>query len=358
MKVSFSSQDKKDPESKGGLKVLYAPAKRNAAKLLWWSVLFFVSVPLLVLMFKIISGYLLTSSHGAITFSSYTVTATERGTVEAVFVAKSADVVSGETILRISRAVPAERLDQIAMLRAERNALLVRPAYYNPYPVVRAVRVDTRLINETISYLAKEVATYRHLMSIGAATRAEVNVAEAQLRAARDQKLQMLRAAIPAPSAPVTPVDDGSRTRIRYLDDTIRYLEGLPRSFDVIATDTGRISYVEVAAGENIEVGTPLYRISKAGSCRIVAYVEPKDFDCIKLGKKVKVVIPGTGHTINAVIDELPTVAVNIPGGLADTVLAEMRTVRVYLRALDPLKDNELIEGLPVRIDWGFRFSR
>lgn len=338
---------KENPEVKGGVKIPYAAAKRSRAKMLWWSVLLLVSLPFLALLWNIVAGWFFTSSQGAVVMETYSVNARDAGIVREVLVKKGDEVREGQVVARMSRVASPAQLEQIALLRAEREALLHTGRTYYP------AAASTRLVDETIAYLKREASTMRGLMEQGAATRAEVNQAEAQLRSAKAERERIVASNVRGPA------QDTSAQRRAYLDSSIAYLEGHSSvSCDVTLQRAGRVDTVEAVEGQTVAAGDPLLWFADTSTARVIAYVAPKDYEKIKLDAKVRVVIPGTGRRLDAEVDKMPTTAQNIPGGLGDSVLAGMRMVNVYVKTEEPLLPDELINGLPVKVNWGIRFFR
>lgn len=348
MKVSFSSLQKGDPEIKGGVRIPYAPGKRKTSKLLWWSILVVVFLPFALLIWNIFSGWFFTSSPGAVTMEIYPVKAAEGGLVVRMMVEKGVELSAGAPVAQIKRITPPERLEQIALMKSERDALLSSTG-----PITPSSNVSTKLVDETIEYLKKESDTMRSLMNAGSATRAEVNQAEAQLRSAKADRQRIVESRVSVP------LETGTNARIAYFNKSIRYLEGLAdTSFEVLVTRAGRVQSIEAYTGQNVNTEDDLIWLADPSTAMIVTYVEPKNLANIKPGAEVTVVIPGTSRHISAVVEEMPTVAQNIPSGLDSNYLAGTRNIRVNLRIKEPLLDQELVEGLPVKVNWGIRFLR
>lgn len=352
MKVSFSSAQKDDPKVENGVRIKYAPARRQrvTTRLLWWLILLLVAVPFLLLIWNIFISWFFTSSAGAVTMESYPVRAPYDGYVASVLCGSGAEVSADAPVIVMKRTVPQERLDQIALMKAERASLALagRPVS------LPARRVSTRTADETIAYLAKEAAAMRELMGKGAATRAEVNQAEQQLRAAKADRERLLESVQPAPAAA-----DTVSARLAYYDNGIRYLEGLSSaSNDICAPRAGRVQTVNAVTGQKVKMDDELMWLADPATAKIVVYIAPRDFEKVRAGSSVRIVIPGSGRKLDGTVDELPVQAQNIPGGLGDSIVAGRRSVQVTVSTKEPLLPEELVNGLPVRVDWGIRFFR
>lgn len=349
MKVSFSPSAKKDPQSEGGVKIPYGPSKRNSARILWWFILLIISIPFIILLAHILMGWLFTSSQGAVAMESFSVNAPEAGIVREILVKKGDEVKAGQGIAKISQVPSPELLEKIAMLDAERGSLS-----YSEGSVSYAApsRSSVKLADEAIAYLKREVSTMRRLMSQGAATRAEVNLAEEQLRLAKANRSSLF---------PVRTADTTRRasqlSRRAYLDNASSYLKRLSEaSHDVVISRSGRVDAVNAVTGQTVAAGDSLVQFADPSTAKIIVYVDPKDYERVKNDSKVNIVMPGTKRRFSATVDQMPTMTQNIPGGLGESILAGMRMVSVYVRPDEPLRKEELINGLPVRVEWGIRF--
>ena len=65
--------------------------------------------------------------------------------------------------------------------------------------------------------------------------------------------------------------------------------------------------------------------------------------------------LPSRSRTIKAILEDMPTMSQNTPGGLTAGISEPPRSVKVYLTPKEPLLKEELVDGLPVKIKWGIR---
>lgn len=345
MRVSFSETNNKDPEIKSGFKIPYAPGKRRVSKLLWWMIMTFVFAPFVILLWYVFIGWFFSSSPGVISMNSFAVRAPEKAYVSEILVKKGSDVMPGMVAARLVRQPSVELMNQIALMKAERDSI---KAGLEVMPVTPMRSMG--LIDSNIDFFRNEVETMRRLMAEGAATRAEVEAAESRLRTAMSE-----RDAITSARIDDTP-EKTLRARVNYFDMSIKYLEELGEStFDVRVRRPGRVQTIEAFAGQALNAGDEILWLADPGSVSIVVFVEPQNFKKIKLGSEVKVLLPGKSRTITARLEEMPTVSQNTPGGLTSSISVPPRSVKVYLTPKEPLLKEELVEGLPVQVKWGVR---
>ena len=345
MRVSFSQAQKNDPGSRSGVKIPYSPGKRKTSKILWWSILALVFTPLAVLLWNIFAGWIFVTSPGMITMDSYAVKAPESGYIKDVFIKKGLDAGAGFTAMTLVRQPSPEILERIALMKAERDALEISLKQAKPLPAI-----STKAADQNVVFFKKELETMKRLMDQGAATRAEVNLAEQSLRSAVAQRGSLLSARA-EPSAA-----NDIRSRIDYLERSISYLEGLNgSSYAVTLKNAGRVQSVEVVSGQSVRAGQELMWIADPATAKVTAYVAPENFAKIKLDTEANVVLPGRSKKIRATVQEMPTLSQSTPGGLGSRTILSSRSVTVYLSLKDPLPDDRIVDGLPVKVEWGLR---
>lgn len=345
MRVSFSETKNKDPEIRSGVKIPYAPGKRRVSKLLWWFIMAFVFTPFIVLLWYVFVGWFFSSSPGVISMNSFAVRAPEKAYVAEIPVKKGSDVVPGAVAARLVRQPSLEVLNQIALMKAERDSIKAGLMTMSKNP-----QRSLKLLDQNIDFFKKEAETMKNLMEQGAATRAEFATAESRLRSAMSE-----RDAVLSNKMDDTP-EKAMSQRIEYFDMSIKYFEDLEgSSFDVLFNVAGRIQSIVASPGQTLNPGDEILWVADPKSAIIVVYVEPQNFKKIKLGTEVNVLLPSRSRTIKAILEDMPTMSQNTPGGLTAGISEPPRSVKVYLTPKEPLLKEELVDGLPVKIKWGIR---
>lgn len=345
MRVSFSQNQKNDPEVRSGVKIPYSPGKRKTSKLLWWSILAIVFTPLIVLLLNIFIDWIFVSSPGIISMDSFAITAPENGYVKEVYAKKGSDVDNGFVAMKLVREPSPELIDQIALMKAERDSLSSALSSPAKFPLI-----STRLVDQNIEFYRKEAVTVRRLMEQGAATRAELNLAESNLRSAMAERESIL--SVRADDT----AEKNTRSRLDYYNRSIEYLESLKgSSFEVLIKRAGRIQSIEAFPGQSVNAGDDLLWIADPRTAKVIVYVAPENFEKIKIDSEVKVVLPGKSKGIKAVVEEMPTTSQSTPGGLGSRMLVSPRSIRVYLTLKQPLPEERIVDGLPVKVEWGLR---
>ena len=343
MKVSFVK--KFDPQSKDGMEVKYAPAKRTVSKAIWWSVLAVVFAPFAWLLVTLGYNWFVVSSPGVVFMPSFPVTATEQGTITKVFVAPGDSVKAGAPLFSVESRKTAAVTNAIASMKAELEALGEAGMQR-----ARSSRAEPRYANEVVAHLEGEARAYKKLMASGAATRAEYNQAEERLLSAKNDF-----------SAAALPADDTTNAvRALYLKKYIKVMENsISQPTMIFAPRAGTVENVFVSPGYDAMGDNELLRITDLHEPYFVAYVSPENYDDrVHPGAQATVRIPGKGRSVEAHVVDRPTNANNLPGGLGDSLLGGRRSIIVFLKPNTPLLTEELVNGMPVSIQWGVRFFK
>jgi len=354
MKVSFSSAQKNDATIENNVKLPYAASKRAIPQIRWVLILIIVGSPFILFLGKMLLDWVFVTSPGTIWMEKRTINSIEAGTVEKVFFHKG-DMASPDTVMfRVKRKIPDNRMEQIAILEAERDAAnagienLSAPSAAR----VRGNSEETKLAYQSVAYYEQVRDNTKELMDKGAATRAEMEVAENKLREAQASlAAHTSSSATPAINS-ATPA--ANAVRIAQVEQTISSLKKMTQdSFDIKTGQGGKVSSIFVSDGQSFSAGEPLAVVLNTEQVHIVTYVDPNDFKKINIGTIATVKIIGTGRKIKAVVEQPPVAADNVPSGISEKFYpVTMRGVQVFLKVLEPLQEEEAIEGLPVVVGW------
>lgn len=330
MKISFSSKKTSEGGSENNIKVPYGAAKRVAPKLRWILILLLVATPFILFLGKICWDWFFITSPGMVWMEPITVNAVESGTIEKINFKRGDLVKNSDKIFEAKRKLPDSRLETIAMLEAERDA---------GNKLSNTPNQQLGVLWQNVAYYEQARNKIQSLVSKGAATKAELDLAENSLREARVllSTAQML-----------------NPLRAEQVEQSIEKLKGITKeTFEISPTKTARISSILVAEGQSFSAGEPLAVIVDPSKIHIVTYVDPHDFEKIEVGKVATIKIIGSGRKIKATVEQTPVLADDVPGGISEKLYpVTMRGIQVFLKPAEELREDESIEGLPVTVNW------
>lgn len=345
MKISFSNNKNSDATVKNNIKIPYGNAKRIFPQLKWWLVLIIIALPFVYFSGKIISEWLFVRSPGTIYLEKVVVNANEGGTIESIAGKRGDMIAPNSLLLTYKKIIPTGRLEQIALLEAEKNALVTGN-------IGGGTTVDKNY--QQISAISNSVAYYEKLrndtgalMAKGAATRAEYEQVNAKYN---ELKAALAAADVSPVAAPVLSnevrkiqVDESIKSLTKFLDNNAQINTGIG----------GQINTILVNVGQTFSAGEPLAILAKTENVYVSVYVEPEDFKKISLGTGAKVKILGSNRTVTAVVVEQPISASTVPTGISNTIYPNsMRGINVFLKIDEKLNPEEIVDGLPVVVAW------
>lgn len=353
MKVSFSSAKKNDATIENNVKLPYAASKRAIPQIRWVIILIIVGSPFILFLGKMLLDWVFVTSPGTIWMEKKTINSIEAGTVERSFYQRG-EMANPDTVMfHVTRKIPDNRLEQIAMLEAERDAANIgignKSASSAP---ARGSSEELQLAQQSAAYYEQVRDNTKSLMDKGAATRAEMDIAENKLREARASLAALSSSAVGA--SVNSTASSVNSMRIAQVEQSINSLKRLTQdSFDVKTGQGGKVSSIFVSEGQSFSAGEPLAVILNTEQVHIVTYVDPNDFKKMNIGTIATVKIIGTSRKIKAVVEQPPVAADNVPNGISEKFYpVTMRGVQVFLKVIDPLQEEEIIEGLPVVVEW------
>lgn len=354
MKISFSTNKKNDAAVENNVKLPYGAAKRAFPQIRWILILSIVVSPFIFILGKILLDWIFITSPGTIWMEKKTINSIETGTVEKVFYHKG-DVISPDTVMfRVKHKTPENRKEQIAFLEAERDAAKkgIEKGGVSPTVSARGSSEEIQLAYQNVAYYEKARSNTKWLMDQGAATRAEMDLAENKLREVKASLAALTSVSVvPAGSSESSAVNP---VRVAQIEQSIISLKRMTEEvIDIKSGRGGKVNLIFVSEGQNFFAGESLAVVVDTEQVHIATYVDPKDFKKIDIGTIATVKILGTGRKIKAVVEQSPVVADNVPSGISEKFSpVTMRGVQIFLKVMEPLQEQEMIDGLPVLVEW------
>lgn len=367
-----------------GLSVSYAPARRAAAKLRWYAIVLLVSSPLIYFLVKIIFGWIVISAEGRVSLDPIDINSAASGIVDAVLVKPGDVVTQGAVIVKMSNPDNDQRETIIrSELEAERSlvdlyssttlpkrtdtATVDRTAIYGPLREALAVSKRSR------DYQLKYYQTIQNLFNQGAATRAELNLAHEQYTRAQSDVVRAEADLVRARLDVVQPIAVPTSYR-EYLDtqgsllthqgrlaNLMAELDAIGRTrgrLTLTAPTSGRVLDIMVTQGQPIVAGAPVALIGQPSKAMIVAFVEPKHIRYARKDAKARVQFSSGGKMFAAKVAAPPEYAQKVPEGYRDTTAFGAIPLRlvVKIETTDPIPEEYVVEGMPVKVRFGFSF--
>jgi len=330
------------------MKVSYAPAKRKIALFRWYLILFIVASPLLYFFGKMLYLLLVVNAPGFVSLEKTVINASLSGVVEKVGVSPGDIVQPGQTLILLHDP----RLDERKkILKAELQTLdsPLSPTGSNVETLLHD-RID--LARDMVDYQEKQLREVRHLFEQGAATNAEINLAETQYNKARyiyneaqsrlSERLEKLRkdALVATTHAEV---------RIKRIEAELAAIDKQCKKLAHVAMDRSRVLDVYIKEGMVISPGSSMLLLGNLKHAVITCYLSPKYARYSKVGKKATVTFPN-GSKIIATVRNDAGLAKRLPGDLASPIGSRDLMIVVQLVPDQAIPSMLMIDGMPVSV--------
>ncbi len=358
MKIQFTPPPRQ-ADVNHGMKVPYAPGRRNITPWRWYVILATVLSPFLYLIYTLVLPFVVILAPGFVSLHKESVTTVLPGTVSSVLTHVGERIKEGQVLLEI---IDPKAVEQLAALR---HTLASEEERGQEMPKAQDAPVenDIQLYQQQVQLAEKiwrqqqqRLTTIKRLFAQGAATRAEVNAVQAQADSAEHDVLQArltVQAASQRTGMPIPKNDQPAFDR----QELERQRAGLEaqRLRQIRARYAGVILDIPVETGKSVSAGEILAVIGTDGSPQVTAYVKPQYGARIQAGTKAEVEFPG-GPSLPATVHNQPTQARRLPADLSSMIGTRdiMLLVTLDLQGDPPIPPERIVEGLPVEV----RFHR
>jgi multidrug resistance efflux pump len=349
MKVRFVEPERSDPDRDRGIKVPYAPGKRNLARWRWYLILLVVSSPLIYYIANMAWSSVLVEAPAIVSQAQITVRANSQGYVDEVYVKPMDTVAAGAPLLRLRNPDMSGRLDQ---MRAELKALEGVRSSGGSAPV-STVNLEAQLgiANQDRDQRSQRLGMVEQLNEQGAATDAELASARSDLQQADARVSQIHQEMTMLNKPPDASNGQQMQARVLSLRAEIAGLEKQGESLLVLAPSAGRVVDLTLVKGDQLAIGSKVAMLAPDnGELRIDAYVPPKYVQYARNGLHATVVFPD-GTRRPAQVTDVPEVAQEIPSAHPEMFGNRDVGVLVRMKFLDSsFGKTALTNGLPVKV--------
>ncbi|HIP83070.1 MAG TPA: biotin/lipoyl-binding protein [Desulfocapsa sulfexigens] len=346
MKINFDRKKQKDPERDHEMKVKYAPAKRKIAQFRWYLILLFVASPLLYFLGKMAIFLLVVDAPSFVSLGKNTLNASITGVVERLAV-KSGDIVAvGDPIIILKDP----RLDEREkILRAELKTL------NSPLPptgsgVETLLRDRAVLAKNMVNYQEDKLEKMRYLFRQGAATRAELNLAEGEYNKAR-YTYNVAQSQLSERLENIQKANLGlvahAALRTEQIEIELSVIEEQREKLTHRSTVHARVLDIFVKEGMTISPGTTMLILGEYEGTVITSYLQPKYAKYARAGHKATIRLPD-GTKIVAKVKRDSGLTRRLPADLASPIGSRDLMIIVKLEPVETIPPMLMIDGLPV----------
>ncbi len=356
MKVRFIEPERVDPNRDRGIKVPYAPAKRQQARWRWYLILLVVSSPLLYFTGKIVWSTVVVEAPAVISQEQITVRTSGQGYVDAVYVKPMTEVTAGTPLVSLRNPDLSTRIEQ---LRAELRTLEGVKSTSGSYHTSTVNLEDQlQIANQQRDQQSERLMTVEELYNQGAATGAELASARNEYQQSSAKIAQVHQEMSTLNKPPDNTAGQEMKAHIASLQSEIAGMEKQNESLLVTAPSAGRVVDLTIVKGDQLAVGGKVAMIAPEGSeLHIDAYVPPKYSKYARKGLRATVIFPD-GHRRQATVTDVPEVTQEVPSAHPEMFGSREVGVLVRMEFLDHGSGQAtLTDGLPVTVRFDNRWN-
>ncbi len=363
MRVSFSSPKKDQPTKDGGVEVPYVAGRRAVSKWRWYGLVLVISTPLLFLIWKVFLSVFLISAPGVVYMDKINVNAPFPAIVRSVMKKPGDLVAEGELLFTLSNSQIDQREEALWMeLRLDKDDVEepeLKPVQASTTdPMYLSALGRIRLHRETLRYHEGFRDTVLSLFKAGAATRAELDLAEDRVRQAQALLAESRGAAAALKPAPAERQSASKpEDRSAKIEAELQLLKERREGLSLHSGGDGRVLEVLTSEGESVANGTPLLVIARSERMMVRAYLDPRYLAYALPGSDVAIRFPD-GTIVPGVVRTRPELAVRVPQELAGVLAIGRRTLLVTVEPNAPLEELFRVEGLPLTVRFPFSLEK
>ncbi len=355
MKITFRSPKSVAPDREHGMSLPYTAGKRAVSRWRWRLLVLLVTAPLIFLIAKIFYAAFIVTAPGFIRFERIQVNTKMAGWVKEVMVKPGDTVAPGQLLIVLAN----QDMDQRErLLQAQLKDMTSADSSPGFSKVLDALQDSRELAQKQLDYYTDQFKNIDFLFKKGAATRAELNAANAQLYQAR-MNLRQIEGSIASRQL--------DEQRARYPDRATKIKIGMIRAeLDDIGLRKARLIYnspvrgrvLEVRArpGQSLSQGQPLLTLGDLDKMCVQAFLDPKYLHYARAGQQVKVTL-GDGGRFSAVVREKPQLAARLPQAAATPLADRQYMLLVTCDIPKTLPSHNWVDNLPVTVRFPFGFG-
>jgi multidrug resistance efflux pump len=353
MRPRFHAAARQSPDEHNGLRVPYAPGKRQIPRWRWYAILLVVFSPLLYFASKAIYSVFIVSATGYVSLEQFEVRSSVRGIIRKLHVEVGDEIEAGATLAELDDPLLREReLKYVSELDRSHNGSA--PAIARAEEVLAAqVKLAQKILDDrTERYQVVRNLFEQHAATLGEVreARGSVDDARADLNRARHDLAVSYEAARRLAEPRRRDTDKRIRTELELIEFSRSQL--LQK-----AAYAGRIIDVYAQEGEVVDAGVPLLLIGLPERPRLIAYLDPRYADRVHNGKAATVSFPD-GGTIQANVVRPLEVTKRLPAELVGPLGVRHMAVLLRLTTDSGLPKRYRVHGLPMSIRFHFSWEQ
>ncbi|MGL4476327.1 MAG: HlyD family secretion protein [Shewanella sp.] len=351
MKVIYPATSKMDqPTLEQGIKINYAQSKRGGYQGRWYLLILVVISPVLVVSWFLARPYLFILAPGVLTTEPLAMRAPEFAVVGQVLGTIGQTITKGQVLIQLDNPTLDARIDEIIGQQRQLNV----PLTAEQQAIINQSQQRIKVAELGLSKQQSLLVDFKQYQTQGLVPLADMAVI-IQAHTAASMAFEQAKADyLNVIYQQKIEQESGTIAQLKLaLARELSELTSKRQQLAIMAPFSGRISDIQVQAGEYVNSDLPLLWLSSNDQPVIQAYLDPKYLDFVGIGQKASVKLPN-GDIFDAEIREPTELVGRLPKQLMGPFDGEKPVLKVTLTPLIELAID--IEGIPVEVtfdhDW------
>jgi multidrug resistance efflux pump len=315
-------------------------------------VVLLVSTPLLYLMGQIVYTTVVVTAPGFITLEKVPINSQMAGWVCDLSVRVGEEVSQGQ-ILASLESPELQQREQL--LRAEAASHELASPVPSGAAVLQELERSLDLAQKVVDYHASHLERVRFLFKQGAATIAELNLAQSQLHQT-ESDLQQMRSSFAMrrlEDLRLQAPDRSMETRSRLIQTELEAVLEQRARLTQRSPVRGRVLEVFADVGFNLAQGQPILMLGNLDKVFLQAYLDAEDLEYARAGQRA-VAIFEDGRRHSVVVRQKPEVTARLPAAAVPALGERQFMLLVMLDFVEPLSPEDIVDNLPLTVRFPF----
>jgi multidrug resistance efflux pump len=327
------------------LSVNYGKSVRASPRIRWFMIILLLSIPLIVLIYKLFDEYVLVSFPGMVVYDTLTIRSPEMGYIKNLRVKVGEKITSGSALLQFSSPKIDARLQY---LESEKNRITQL--------MDSLINANQNKLNSVLDVANKEIndskAVYERFIKYtkqGNLIEIQLDVARRNYVDAQKQYADLQQQIAAQALQDKTTIEVNFQRKLLEINSEIRQASIQVKSFRICSPKYATVTSIQTHDGEYVSAGQNLMTLVTQENMRILAFIEPKYIDSITRGQEVEIKFPDNhisrGHIINT-----PSYAEQIPLTEINPLATRQNKLIAVIQPLSPLPKKYQIFQVPVKV--------
>lgn len=325
---------------------VYAAAKRQPPKFRFFLILALISLPLLFLIYTMLSYYVFVQFPGYVAFDRLDVRAPIAGYVKKLPVHLGDYIKAGQTLVEFESPMVNTRLSYLENDKKYLSTVLSQLRNKNIAYLEQSVVLAEKDVELTLEVYQR----FKKYREKGVIQEMELEQARRNWVDAKRKLTELQNTIAKGKQEFSHRLELDYKQRLRDINNQISQLKQQQALLTLKASQSGHIYQIYTYSSEFVGQGQKLLSLITEENMHIVAFVEPRFINEVYQGKEVKITFPDK-KVMPGVIHNIPSYSEQSPATESSPIAKRGNKILVIIRLKEPLANKYHVYGVPVKVD-------